>query len=208
MSGLNRNSLTQSVWIVAVTCVGTPAGAHGTLAGGGGFYAGAMHPFLAWEHLLLLIGLGLLLGRKRPVDRWPLVFLAVGLASGLVMGFGGVVWSGTAIAVLVGGVAAGLCLALAVPLPRAAGAGAGMAIGLAVGVDTGVPVDPGTVPAAVWYASGGLFVAVFLIVLNAMALANAAGTRYAIVLRVAGSWIAAATLMVLAFEFRRSGGGL
>ena len=42
-----------------------PAQAHGTLAGGGGFYAGAAHPFLAVEHLLLLLAGGMLLGRVR-----------------------------------------------------------------------------------------------------------------------------------------------
>ena len=40
-----------------------PAAAHGTLPGGTGFQAGALHPIVALDHLLALLVTGLAVGR-------------------------------------------------------------------------------------------------------------------------------------------------
>ena len=76
------------------------------------------------------------------------------------------------------------------------------AAGLATGLDTGVP--PATV--ATWVPYAGVLVGVFLIVLNAMAAATVARRPpYGIAVRVAGSWITAAAVMLLALHTRRMG---
>jgi urease accessory protein len=172
----------------------SPAAAHGTLPGGGGFYAGAAHPFLAGDHLLLLIGLGVLLGRlglRRPL---------LGLLAGLVTGFGLTLLhlgplqpAILMLAVVIGGV-----LAAAIRINGLTAIVIATIAGLLIGADTDGPTG-GT--AIIAYA--GVTAAVFLIVLNSMALAHYGGGRLnGVPLRVAGSWIAAAAILVLAFLAR------
>ena len=73
-------------------------------------------------------------------------------------------------------------------------------VDLVMGLDTGVPVPTSTGLIGVYAPCLGGFV----IVLNVAALASVpVRPPLPIVLRVAGSWIAAAALMVLALECRR-----
>lgn len=192
----------------AVALWAAPAYAHGTLPGGGGFYAGAAHPFLAVEHLALLLGFGLILGRRAVLNRTPLAWLALGLAAGLTLGALGIGWTGTPVVVLVAALAAGLGLALAVSPSGRILSVAAASVGLAVGLDTGVPAPSGVGGVAAWLPYAGVFVGVYLIVLNAAALGTVARRPIMMIgVRVAGSWIAAFSLMVLALEIRRRGGG-
>lgn len=184
-----------------------PALAHGTLPNGGGFYAGLLHPFLASEHLLLLIGLGLLLGRQpRQPAQVPLAGLALALGAGLALTDAGDATTVAAAVILVGAVAAGGALAAAQPVPALVLTGIAAAAGLAIGFDTGVPapMQGSGLGAVVPYA--GVFVGVFLVTLNTMALASVAWRPpYTIALRVAGSWIVAAAVILLALIARGPG---
>ena len=80
------------IGIVALACLALSAAPASAALPGGGFYAGALHPFFAWQHLLLLLGMGLLLGGQSRPSRAPLP-LAVGLAAGLALGTTGAVAS-------------------------------------------------------------------------------------------------------------------
>ena len=166
------------------------ARAHGTLPGGGGFYSGALHPLVALEHLLLLLAAGLALGRDG--YRRPLWALALGLIAGLWLGPAG---ASVVLLVLVLGI--GAVLALQFRLPEGPHVLTLLAVGLAVGLDTDLPrANPAI-------AALGVCVAAFVITLNAFALGRALdGSRAALVLRVAGAWIFAAALMVLALSLR------
>jgi urease accessory protein len=172
----------------------TPAAAHGTLPGGGGFYAGLLHPFLAGDHLLVLIGVGILLGRlglRRPL---------LGLLTGLIAGYGATLLQLGSLqpAILLLALAIGGVLAAAVRLNAWMVIAVAMIAGLLVGADTDGPAG-----ATAIIAYAGVTAAVFLIVLNAMALAHfGAGKLNGVPLRVAGSWIAAAAILVLAFLAR------
>ncbi len=171
----------------------TPAAAHGTLPGGGGFAAAFAHPFVAGEHLLLLVGLGALLGRTGA--RRPLLGLLAGLAGGFgltLLQLGPLQPAILMLALVIGGV-----LAAAIPVSGMATIGVALVAGLLIGADT----DGST--AAIAYA--GVTAAVCLIVLNTMALARLGATGLnGVPLRVAGSWIAAAAILVLAFVVRES----
>ena len=194
-------------FLAATAFAAGPAGAHGTLAGGGGFYAGAAHPFLAWEHLLLLIALGLILGRPpRAPGRVPIAVLALALGAGLALASREVVWPAAAPVILISAMLGGGVLALSLALPVAVRAVFAAAAGLAIGLDTGVPVPQvGAGPVAL-LPFAGVVVGVFLIVLNTMALASVAvRPPFSIAIRVAGSWIVAVALMVLALELRPFG---
>lgn len=177
--------------------------AHGALAGGGGFYAGLAHPFLAWEHTILLIGLGLLLGGlERVKARLPLIGLLIGLGSGLAFG-PTLALAGSATVVLLLAILTGAALALALRLPVPLLAVLALCTGNAIGLDTGVPPPPSAAAIELYAPYVGVIVGAFLIVLNAMALASVA-TRpvFAIAVRMAGSWIIAIALMVLALHLR------
>jgi hydrogenase/urease accessory protein HupE len=176
----------------------TPAAAHGALAGAGGFYAGMLHPVLAWEHLLLLLALGGLLGRRpRMPAAAPLTALAAALATGLALGTAGIAWAAAPFGILAAAAVAGAALAAGLPARGPAAAILATACGLAIGIDTGVPGG------AAWLAHAGVLTGVLLIALNAMALTSAAARPpYAVAVRVAGSWITAAAVMVLALHLR------
>ncbi len=187
---MKRPSLTR---LTALMIFGASAAeAHGTLPGGGGFYSGALHPLMALEHLLVLLAAGLAVGRDG--HRLPLAALAVGLGAGLWLGLA---VAGLSVFLLTLTLALGAVLALQWRLPEWVHAVALLAIGLAVGLDTDVPQT------APLMAALGVAVTVFLITLNAFALGQAlAGSRAALVLRVAGAWMLAASLMVLALSLR------
>ncbi len=193
---------------VALALLATCADAHGTLPNGGGFYAGLAHPFLAWEHLLLALGLGLLLGRAgRPRARLALVCLAGALGLGLGLETFGIALPLSTIGILGLAVLGGVLVASALPLPVAVLAVAGGSAGLLIGSDTGVPPPQGPLSVGTFMPYAGVFVGIFLIVLDAMVLASIARRPpWTIAVRIAGSWIAAAALMVLALQVRRTVG--
>ncbi len=177
---------------VLLLLVAGPAAAHGTLPGGGGFYAGMAHPLLALEHLLVLLAGGLVLGRDG--GRGALLALVAGLAAGLWYGFAGGWVQGFLLAVTLG---LGAVLALQLRLPGWAMVAVLGAVGLAVGVETDVP-EVNAMAGVL-----GVTVGIFLIVLNAMALGSVLRAPWAAVaLRVAGAWMLAVALMVLAVQFR------
>lgn len=171
-----------------------PAAAHGNLPGGGGFAAGFAHPFLATEHLLALVALGLLIGRQ--TIRAPVLALLGGLVAGVALGM--VATLPVQALILAGALAIGALIASNLRLPDMAVMLAAGVIGLMVGADT-----DGLTGATAAMAFAGTVVGVLAIVLNCMALAQAARTRLdGVPLRVAGSWIAAAAVLILAFLLR------
>jgi hypothetical protein len=184
----------------------TAALAHGSLPGTGGFAAGLLHPLLATEHAILLLSLGLLVGVARATG--PAAWLTLGLAAGLVL-----------VRVLPGpdpriltaaalGLAAfaGALAALGDParypgpvLPTAAAA-AGMVIGL------GTDLPPVTDLAGAIAVAAGTVTCALLVALNAAAFARSrvgAGPGR----RIAGSWITAAAVLMLAFSLQTAQAG-
>lgn len=178
-----------------------PAAAHGTLEGVGSFYAGLLHPFLVAAHLLLLLGLGLLLARAgRTAAPSSLAAWLAGLLGGLGLAAAGLGPAGSTLPPLALAAAQGLLLAAALTPPRGLLGALAAAAGLALGLDS----EPG--PAAanerlLQLAGTGLGSSAFL-VLVAGALVDRNGPGLRIGIRVAGSWIAAAALMVLALALR------
>ncbi len=182
-----------------------PAWAHGGLAGGGGFLSGALHPFVAVPHLVLLLGIGLLSARV-PADRRAPGFAALGL--GLIIGVVLVQAeaqpssSAMTAMILLLGLLAGLLAALApTRLAPALVRAISLVSGLVVGLDTDIPVAGPEVTALVAPLLG-VATGVYLIVLDTAALAAFALQRptIRIAARVAGSWVAAVALMLLSLS--------
>jgi urease accessory protein len=182
-----------------------PAAAHGTLPGGGGFYAGVAHPFLAIEHFLLLLCLGLLLGHLGgAIARVALLSLSSAIVFGLAVG-SALPFAGTAVLglALITGlmVASGLSVKLLAPVLS-------VCAGVVIGADTGLPeAAPNAGPVVIAMPWIGVVVGCFLIAANAMALAGLVGghSTARIALRIAGSWISAIALIVLAFRLSQGG---
>jgi urease accessory protein len=169
-----------------------PAAAHGTLPGGNGFQAGALHPVVAIEHLLALLVTGLAIGRAegRGVVATGLLALFAGLALGLLRS---VPQPGSNV-ILLSALVLGVLLLWGRRLPIGMIAPLVLLLGWAIGADTDIPAGAGVA------AGAGLFVAAGLIVLNMAALSQWAGTRWPVVPRIAGSWVFAIALMVLALR--------
>lgn len=178
----------------------SPVMAHGALPGGGGFYSGAAHPFLAVEHTILLLGLGLLLGRMSDSSVGPTI---LALLSGLGMGIvaQGLIGISITHLVLGLGLVCGAALAIAPSLTRPIIMAGALIAGGLVGADTDGIVDAAD-PLTTAFAVAGLVVGILVIVLNATALSRSLSRRgWQIATRVAGSWICAVTILILALAF-------
>ena len=190
--------------IVLLAFWASPACAHGTIAGGGSFYGGFAHPFVALDQFLLIFALGLTLGHARQAD---LQRAAIGLMAAALVGLWlasrGILLPATEPTLLAGSAVLGVGLAAAVRLPGAVALIAAITVGFVTGNGTDVPMAAGSaVPAydtALMWA--GTLAALFLIAMNAAVL-SAAMTRpvLALVRRILGSWLAAISLMVLALQ--------
>ena len=183
---------------VLLMLAATPVHAHGALPGRGGFYAGALHPLVSLDHLVALLAIGLLLSQRDL--RAGLGLLILGTMAGLALPFAGVQFAAAGMPLLGIAIIAGARLAFARPLPGWAALGLSLASGLCIGLQTDVPMDTGLMAAT---AGAGVVLAAFLIAAYAMAIGTVTrGLLHGVPIRVAGSWIVAIAVMMLAFLLR------
>lgn len=161
-----------------------------------GFVGGLIHPLLTPAHVVALTGLGLIAGRNPLRARTVIVAFALGLLGGL----GAIAWGiGETPAndvLLAGATVCGLTAAAGIVVPARVGMPVSFVFGFCMGLDS----PPQTIllhEAAlmlVGTACGGI------VVLAAFALTACAVGRLwqGIVVRVAGSWVAAIAILVLA----------
>ncbi|EDY20631.1 hypothetical protein CfE428DRAFT_1828 [Chthoniobacter flavus Ellin428] len=176
-----------------------------TVQGMSSFMTGALHPLLTPSHVIILLALGLAVGQHIPLRLGaPLkVFAgcsAIGLAlttTGRIAGVHPGILSGIAFAI--GGIVAfGKKLPFAVPAILL-GAGA-----LAIGLDSGVEKG------AAWTVFGtlsGTWVGLLVYLVNFAFYTSLAAEKkqqwLQIGIRVAGSWILAISVLMLAFALRK-----
>jgi urease accessory protein len=171
--------------------------AHSPIAGIGTFYNALLHPLIVPGHALALVGLSLALGQQgRPAARLGLVLLlgafGVGLGAAMALPVSPPPETGFLfLAAVIGG-----AVSIARPLPRWLIAVAAIAVGLLMGLDS--RPDPAgqrdTVLAVAGLFSGTALVAI-LIAGTCLTLEK---TWMHIGIRIFGSWIAAASVLVLA----------
>ncbi|MGF1594698.1 MAG: HupE/UreJ family protein [Kiloniellaceae bacterium] len=174
-----------------------PALAHTPIAGIGSFYNGLLHPVLVPAHLLILVATGLLLGQQATVlSRWGWgTFVAafwIGLAAGQL-----VIPTVPAAALLVVALTAGLLVAFRRPIGLPALAGLAALGGFGMGLDS----LPGSVSGRdTSLTLAGTAIGGVLLLSYAGGLASRTPRAWhCIGVRIAGSWIAAAAGIVLAF---------
>jgi len=167
------------------------------LPGGGSFYAGAAHPFVAFEHLLALLALGLLVGKlgERQIGLAALALLS-GLLAGALSQTQFAISGSTALLGLA--LIFGVTLAAVPPIPAGVFIAVSALAGGLVGADTDV-LATGDAPLTTRaLAATGLMIGAQIIMLNAAALSRIMVQRgWGIVPRVAGSWIGAIAVLLL-----------
>lgn len=185
------------LWLPCLAAAPLPAMAHGPVAGIGAFYSGLLHPLMVPAHLLALVMLGLLVGQA---GMTAMRRGYAGFLPGLVLGLGLAVFDGywpLEHPLLLLSASAGLVVALQWRLPAAAlytlaGAGAGLMIGIDSGPDGGTR---GQRLGALLGTGLGAFACLLLV----GDLAERTRRHWQrVLLRVLGSWGAAAALLVLA----------
>jgi urease accessory protein len=161
---------------------------------------GMLHPLATPAHLIALAGLGLMAGRNSPsVGIASVAAFALGLAAGLGAVASGIGETPANDVLLAGAILCGLLAASAVRASSVFAAPVALVSGAALGLDS--PPDAirisDAVAALIGTACGGV-TALAAITLLAFVLAR----RWrGIALRVAGSWIAAVAILVLAVRW-------
>ncbi len=176
--------------------------AHSTLPGAGSFLNGLVHPLTVPTHLLLLVAGGLMLSQGIPLRlREGMIAALVGVAVGLLAS----VWVPES--AVIRGILTGWTLVVALGVvadwPKRILSRAGLigAAALLVGLDS--PPEVGAVFPTLLILTG-TGVAVLLVIANVAFYASLRPDRFwaHVGVRVVASWIAAASLMLLAFALR------
>jgi urease accessory protein len=178
------------------------AQAHMVIPGIGGFAGGALHPILVLSHALALIALGLLAGVQPPRAR--LILIAI-FPAAMIFAFGFVALAYATdraeLAVLTLTAVTGLTLAAHPQAPFAIAAIL-VALGSGAILFDSVPAVP-SVRETVLALAGTAFSATAVVAIAAFAGAALPAFWPRIGVRVAGSWIAASAILVLALRLAK-----
>ena len=165
----------------------------------GDFYGGMLHPVTALEHLLPILGLGLLAGQQSASNaRWVLLLFPAGLLLGAALGGNlgpspYIEWfnrfSFLAIGVLVAG---------AVRLPPVALALAAVTFGISHGYEN--VADISSTVAMHLFVPGVVFTGLAMIAIFAAFTVSREAPWQKMVVRVLGSWIAAVGILVAGLQ--------
>jgi hydrogenase/urease accessory protein HupE len=176
------------------------AAAHSPIAGIGHFYSGAAHPFVSPAHLIALLTLGLWVGQRLRIDADPNAI--VGFALALLLGLALHRVAGdpdTGVGLLGASAVAGVALAAAWDAPRwlllLQAVGVGLGLGLASGPDGADGTTRWVSLSGTWF--GAMLAFAYLVLIGKLSARHAVAR---IALRVVGSWLAAAALLVLALS--------
>jgi urease accessory protein len=179
------------------------AHAHSPMKGIGDFYSGLFHPLTTPSHVLVIVALGLLAGRRQPFNvKAPMAVFAT--LSGLALMVATVVGIKAIHPVLLLGLAlgAGVLLALDKDPDTLSFCALLAAAALVMGLDSAV--ETGSTASATKTILGN-WISLVVLVYDIAIYVSLGGRRrwLKVALRIAGSWIIAISLMVLAFSFRR-----
>lgn len=178
------------------------ARAHSPFPGAGDFIGGLLHPVTSPTHVLAIIGLGLMAGRRTLVEvKEPAITFTIGSALGLSLTLTGMMKTGPSVVLIVIALIAGTLLASEKFLPlvptNALYGAAGMFLGLDSAVENGSAWTITKTLLGNWISLG------LLVTDLAIYVTFGANAKWlTIALRIAGSWIIAIALMVLAFSLR------
>ncbi len=188
--------------VLALIIVPDIAAAHAPFDGAGGFPGGLLHPLFVPVHAVAILGMGLLLARQVPRERW---MFRIAFALGLTAGFATIAsayvptYAGETLLALT--LVIGALVAMAYSLPPlgvsllAAATGAALALDsppVAISVREAIIIQLGT------------FCGAALLIMAVIEGASRLRLHWQLIgVRIIGSWIAASAILVLALRFAR-----
>ena len=192
-----------SVWALLGLALPGLAHAHSAVAGMNSFYAGLLHPLLTLPHMLVLLGLGLWLGQHPPLRlKAPMLACATGCAAALLLTTRIAIPPSSQTVVMAVALGCGMLVAASARLPVGLRAAVAAVAAIAVALDSGVDGAPTVLATALTLL--GTWISTTVLVANIAYYTALCPQRQwvQIALRIAGSWIAAASVLVLAFAWK------
>lgn len=190
-------------WVLAGLVLPGLAHAHSAVAGMNSFYAGLLHPLLTLPHVLVLLGLGIWLGQHPPLRlKTPMLAYATGCAAALLLTTRIAMPPSSQTAVVAVALGCGLLVAASARLHIGLRATVAAVAAIAVALDSGVDGAPANLATALTLL--GTWISTTVLVANIAYYTALCPQRpwVQIALRIAGSWMAAVSLLVLAFAFK------
>ena len=178
------------------------AHAHSPVKGMGDFISGVIHPLTTPSHILVIVGLGLLAGRRRPFSlKAPMIVFIALSATALVLATAGGIKSIQPAVLLAIALCAGSLLALDKNPPTLPLAALFAAAALAMGLDSAAEAGS---RASIAKTLLGNWISLVVLTYDIALYVSLGGEKkwLKVALRIAGSWIIAISLLVLAFSLR------
>jgi urease accessory protein len=189
---------------LCLALLATGAHAHSSVKGVGDFYAGFLHPLTALENVLPFLALGILCGQhgQRAQAALPLFWIALMLGATVALWLPGL--PAADLVNILSALMLGALIAAAFPLPVPVYLALALVFGLSHGYANGSAITPLIKPYLFIPGVGlaGLVVTGYGVIMTDYVLRRKVGWM-TIAVRVAGSWIAAIGLLVLATSWKR-----
>lgn len=205
MSEIGRRPPRRLAWpAVLVVCLfPATSHAHAPIEGVNEIINGLLHPIITPSHLLILLGLGLWIGQRQPLDlKTPLLVFAPVSALALAGTTAGLVTTVYPPILLALALAGGVLVATAKELPplviQLLAGGAALLLGLDSRVEAGDTL-------AVVKTLAGIWISLLIVLCDVAIYGSYAAKRkwMQVGTRVLGSWIVAISMLVLAFALRK-----
>jgi len=188
---------------LGLLAISAHAHAHTAVKGAGDFYAGLLHPVTALEHILPFVTLGLLAGQQGAKAQGAVLVFALTLMLGAALALWVPALPYVALINILSAVLLGILVAAAWRLPLVLLYGITVLFGLSHGFANGTAISEGLKPYLFIPGVGlaGLLAAAYGMIMTDFLLRQKANWMH-IAVRVAGSWIAAIGILVLATSAR------
>lgn len=167
------------------------------------FYGGLLHPLLTLPHMLVLLGLGLWLGQHPPLKlKIPMLAFAAGCAATLLLTTRIAIPPASQSMVMAVALGCGILVAASARLPLGLRAAVAAVAATAVALDSGVDGAPTALATTLTLL--GTWISTTVLVANVAYYTSLCPPRQwvQIALRITGSWMAAASVLVLAFALK------
>lgn len=200
MRSAGRSPIGLTTLVICLVALPIVAEAHSPINGLGTFYNYMLHPLVVPPHALILIGSALMLGQQgRSRARIGLMALCIAFAAGQVGAKAFAVDGVREQVLLLGALIIGSAVSIDRPMPTPLIALAAAGVGLAIGLDSTIDIA-GQRESLLGIA--GLSVGVlYLVIVIAGSTVGFTKLWQRVGVRIVGSWIVAASVMVLTLSF-------